>query len=107
MGFDSNLKNVKKTFSSWEDRALNGIGIYIRSNAKSRAPILTGNLKSSIEYKVNGKESVTLGTNVEYAIYVEKGTGKMKSQPFLTPAVERHMSGIRTIIDNTKFEEVK
>lgn len=35
---------------------------------------------------------VYLGTNVEYAPYVEMGTVRTKAQPFLRPAVENHQN---------------
>ena len=34
---------------------------------------------------------VYLGTNVEYAPYVEMGTYKMKAQPFIEPAITNHI----------------
>ena len=36
------------------------------------------------------KDSVYVGTNVEYAIYQEMGTSKIDAQPYLKPAVENH-----------------
>jgi len=40
-------------------------------------PVDTGRLKGSINYKVNRNEmTVRIGTNVEYAPYIEFGTGE-------------------------------
>ena len=103
MGFDSNLKNVVRSLNNWEEKALYGVGFYIRSNAKNTVPVITGNLKNSIDFKV-GKESVTLGTNVDYALAVEKGIGRRKAKPYLTPAVENHIAGIKAIVRKTKFK---
>ena len=47
----------------------------------------TGHLMGSITHKVYKKDlKVRIGTNVEYAPYVELGTYKMPERPFLTTA---------------------
>ena len=38
-----------------------------------------------------GNAEYVVGTNVEYAVYVEFGTSKMQAQPYLRPAAERVM----------------
>jgi hypothetical protein len=38
-----------------------------------------------------GEAEYVVGTNVEYAVYVEFGTSKMEAQPYLRPAAERVM----------------
>lgn len=42
-----------------------------------------------------------LGTNVEYAPYVEMGTSKMPARPFIRPAVENHLSEYQQIFEQT------
>jgi HK97 gp10 family phage protein len=39
-----------------------------------------------------------IGTNVEYAPYVEPGTHKQKAQPYLRPAAENHSAEYKEII---------
>lgn len=59
--------------------------------AKHNCPVDTGRLRSSItnELGQDGQGLVaTIGTNVEYAPYVELGTSKMAAQPYLLPALE-------------------
>lgn len=59
--------------------------------AKQNCPVDTGRLRSSITNEL-GQDSqglvATIGTNVEYAPYVELGTSLMAAQPFLLPALE-------------------
>ena len=54
-------------------------------------PVDTGRLRSSITHEI-GQDGqgllATIGTNVEYAPYVELGTRNMVAQPFLLPALE-------------------
>lgn len=45
------------------------------------------------------EESVYIGSNVEYASYVETGTRRTKAQPFLKPAVEDHKDEYRQIAE--------
>lgn len=59
--------------------------------AKQLAPVDTGRLRSSITNQL-AKDSQGLlalvGSNVHYAAFVELGTSKMRSQPYLRPALE-------------------
>ena len=47
-----------------------------------------------------GAKAVYIGTNVEYARYVEMGTSRQEKQPFLEPAAKNHGSQYRAIIEN-------
>jgi HK97 gp10 family phage protein len=57
----------------------------------------TGRLVGSISYQVHD-EQVEIGTNVEYAIYVEFGTRKMKANNFLRSAVGDHLPEYKEIL---------
>jgi HK97 gp10 family phage protein len=45
------------------------------------------------------KERVYIGTNVEYAPYVEMGTVKMKPKPYLKPAIANNADEYKSIIE--------
>lgn len=47
----------------------------------------------------SNKSAVYIGTNVEYAAYVELGTIKQKAKPYLKPAVADHAQTYRKIIE--------
>lgn len=70
------------------------IVLQIERDAKKGAPVDTGNLRASIESEVHLEDADTVagfvGTNVEYAPFVELGTSRMGAQPFLRPAVEEN-----------------
>ena len=51
--------------------------------------------KTEIEASV--KKEAIIGTNIEYAPYVELGTSKMSARAFLRPAMEANMKEIRRI----------
>lgn len=58
-------------------RALEKCGLVAEGYAKKLCPVDTGNLRNSITHRVEPEESVVyIGTNSEYAPYVELGTGK-------------------------------
>ena len=69
----------------------------IERDAKLVCPVDTGNLRSSINTTVeaNGNNVIaTVGTNVEYAPFVEYGTKKMSARPFLIPSFESNKEWI-------------
>ena len=77
--------------------------ITVENKAKHLVPVDTGRLKSSITYKVS--QSVyditgTIGTDVEYAPYVELGTSRMNAQPFLVPALYGSKAEIKKIFED-------
>ena len=105
---------------------------YAQVNLTEQKAVDTGNLRNSITHKVvvNDQEKrCYIGTNVEYAPYVEFGTGiyaeagdgrrttwvykddkgtwhrtnGMKSRPYLRPAVSDHVDTYKQVIeDNLK-----
>ena len=52
---------------------------------------LAGVLDTLEEVKPDGNTTWQVGSDVEYAVYVEYGTSKMKAQPYLRPAVNQTM----------------
>lgn len=58
----------------------------------------SGSYSGSMPEESDGKRSVCIGTNVEYAPYVELGTSTTAEQPFLKPAVEDHKSAYQKIV---------
>jgi len=134
MGFESNLPAMKKAIERQQEVILESIGSFIDGDAVRRCPKREhggGNLQNSIKYVVDKrKKLVTVGTPVEYAIWVEKGTGEfasngmgrkggwfyvddmgighftlgMKPQPFLTPALEENLGKIKKIAKGVKFK---
>ena len=82
----------------------------------------TGFLKNSLSYSIDGKRAganenpgekvsaremvavsntdntVHIGTNVEYADYVERGTSRMSAQPYLRPAYDMSKSDVEKLV---------
>lgn len=73
------------------EREVRRAALEIQSTAKQLAPVDTGRLRNSIatEY-ADGGLTARIGTNVEYAPYVEFGTRRgQRAQPYLFPAFEQ------------------
>lgn len=79
--------------------ALEKIGLMAEGYAKKKCPVDTGNLRNSITHQVDG-DAVYIGTNIEYAPYVELGTSRQKAQPFLRPAASEHGAQYRQVLKN-------
>lgn len=78
--------------------ALEEVGLVAEGYAKRACPVDTGRLRNSITHIVDeGTRHVVIGTNVEYAPYVELGTRHRKPQPFLKPAANDHYSTYKGI----------
>lgn len=127
-GVDIDIDNselVKKLTAEQIEKALIDIGVEVQRSATLLAPTDTGRLKGSINYSTHtqtgtpqgskaskAKDSrpkgvaeetfVYIGTNVEYAVYVEMGhttpTGKhVSAQPYLEPAIRNNVEKIKEI----------
>lgn len=57
------------------------------AEAKQDCPVDTGNLRGSIHTEKGHLEDI-VGTDVEYAPYVEFGTYKMGAQPYMQPGAD-------------------
>ena len=123
------LKNLSKINIQ---KPLEQACLLVENQAKENAPVQTGYLRRSITHEINGNEGI-IGTNVEYAPYVEFGTGLFategngrqtpwkyqttdgqwfttkgqKPQPFLGPALENNKQEILDIFKNAIREELK
>jgi HK97 gp10 family phage protein len=84
--------NVNKSGEDKIAEALNKKALRIVRQAKQLAPVDTGRLRSSITAELirsGRKPKAVVGTNVEYAPFVEFGTSKQPAQPFLRPAARQ------------------
>lgn len=94
----SNVDLFKDALPEQIAMALEAIGMTAESYAKDLCPVDTGRLRNSISHATDG-DSVYIGTNVEYAAYVELGTSKSKARPYLRPAAENHTDEYRSLVE--------
>lgn len=112
-------KFIEKVLPQALEQGLRQACIIVQDAAKVKCPVDDGQLRQSITYEIEGTKGI-IGTNVEYAPYVEYGTGiyatqgggrttpwvykdakgnfhttrGMKAQPFLMPAAEENVKEI-------------
>lgn len=96
--FISNAPSVLSAENKARAQALEIVGGKAESYAKALCPVDTGRLRNSITHQQYSEDTEVIGTNVEYAPYVELGTHKMAARPFLRPAAEGHGAEYAAII---------
>ena len=98
--YKDNTDEVLKGLSDAVERSLTRIGLAAEGYAKKECPVDTGNLRNSITNEVQSSEkSVYIGTNVEYAAYVELGTTRTRAKPYLKPAATEHPTVYKRIME--------
>lgn len=122
-----NSQIVLDKFTAAIMRAMEMCGLSGENFAKALCPVDTGNLRNSITHTVkvgDGTGEAIIGTNSQYAPYVEFGTGiyypggrrgpwvyqdakgnwhmtnGQRAQPYLKPAVADHVDTYRGIIES-------
>lgn len=122
-----NSKEISAEIKAALLRGLEKIGLVAEGYAKKLCPVDTGNLRNSITHVVDEQEpAAIIGTDNEYAAYVELGTGIYaeggggrptpwvyqdakgnwhyprgnKAQPFLKPAAADHAIQYRKILED-------
>lgn len=92
--FEINTKDFVKSLLGYSDGVLSDLqeavadcALKTERGAKKNCPVDTGMLRASITSDIGVLEA-EVGTNVEYAAYVEYGTSKQGAKPFLRPALD-------------------
>lgn len=98
--FISNVKQALQAMDQAKSRALEIIGGKAESYAKKECPVDTGRLRNSITHQRYDENTEVIGSNVEYAPYVELGTHKQAARPFLRPAAENHAAEYKQVLEN-------
>lgn len=76
MGYESSISEKIKKIEHTVTKALIAAGTEIRNEAKAICPADNGILRKDINYDIDTKgEKVLIGNTLQYAIYVNKGTG--------------------------------
>lgn len=102
--FTSHAKEVLSAEQAARNKALEIIGGKAESYAKKLCPVDTGRLRNSITHQQYDDTTEVIGTNVEYAPFVELShhsrSGKLiPGKPFLRPAAEGHTAEYKKIIE--------
>lgn len=95
--------NTKEVLSALEkaiERGLEAIGLTAEGYAKKETPVDTGRLRNSISHAVEDK-SAYIGTNVEYAPYVELGSRGRDGKHMLQRAATEHTDEYKRLMEDS------
>ena len=95
--FTDNSAAVLAALDMKKKQALEAVGATAERHAKAITPVDTGRLQGSIAHLPAG-DAAYIGTNVEYAPYVELGTYRTKAHHMLKRAVAEHVPEYIAII---------
>lgn len=96
---ENNAAQIEQHMGNAIVAALEEIGLAAERFAKRACPVDTGRLRNSITHALNAAaQEVYIGTNVEYAPYVELGTSRRKGVHFLLNAAQGHASFYRSVL---------
>ena len=100
--FTSHLNEVNSELYRKMPAILEALGIEAEGNAVTEITDMkavdTGRLRGSISH-AKDNDSAYIGTNVEYAPYVELGTYRMSARPFLRNAVSKYVNDYKKIVE--------
>ena len=103
------LERKQKEVDAELKKAVTSSCLLVEKDAKKLCPVDTGRLRSSITHEVlevtKSNFGGRVGTNVEYAPYIEFGTKRnRKATPFLYFAMQRNFDKIRKLLGHTVVE---
>jgi HK97 gp10 family phage protein len=70
----------------------------VLTGAQARVPVDTGNLRDSLTTASDPEGGTLVGTEVDYAVFVEYGTSDTPAQPFLRPALDAEQADVTSAI---------
>lgn len=94
-----NTDEVLSALEKAKKRGLEAIGMTAEGHAKKNTPVDTGRLRNSITHTTDSNAAY-IGTNVEYAPYVELGARGRKPVRMLTRAATEHKAEYKQIMEN-------
>lgn len=98
--FKDNSDEVLAALESAKKRGLEAIGLTAEGHAKKETPVDTGRLRNSISHATDD-EAAYIGTNVEYAPYVELGARGRKGAHMLQKAAMEHTDEYKRLMEDS------
>ena len=97
--YKDNTDEVLAALERAKRRGLEAIGLTAEGYAKRETPVDTGRLRNSISHATDD-EAAYIGTNVEYAPYVELGARGRQGVHMLQRAVTEHTDEYKKIMED-------
>ena len=97
--YKDNTDEVLAALERAKRRGLEAIGLTAEGYAKRETPVDTGRLRNSISHATDD-EAAYIGTNVEYAPYVELGARGRPGAHMLQRAASEHTDEYKQIMED-------
>ena len=97
--YKDNTDEVLAALERAKKRGLEAIGLTAEGYAKKDTPVDTGRLRNSISHATDD-EAAYIGTNVEYAPYVELGARGRQGAHMLQRAATEHADEYKQIMED-------
>lgn len=98
---EDNTEEVLTAMEKAIERGLEAIGMTVERYAKeNETAVDTGRLRNSISHAVKDK-SAYIGTNVEYAPYIELGARGKQGLHYLQRAATEHTGEYKELLENS------
>jgi phage gpG-like protein len=98
--YKDNTKQVLSAMEKAIERGLEAIGLTAEGHAKKETPVDTGRLRNSISHAVEDRAAY-IGTNVEYAPYVELGARGRDGKHMLQRAATEHTAEYKRLMEDS------
>jgi HK97 gp10 family phage protein len=103
-GLSNDLRGSAARVSRRGSAVLRKAAFDVQRGAKTRCPVDTGNLRSSISTDFLGGAgslgmTATIGPTADYGVYVELGTSRMPPEPYLAPAWDAVVPGFMDAVE--------
>ena len=98
--YKDNTDEVLAALGRAKKRWLEAIGLTAEGHAKKETPVDTGRLRNSISHATDD-EAAYIGTNVEYAPYVELGSPTIKAHHMLQKAATEHTDEYKQLMEDS------
>ena len=98
--YKDNTEEVLAAFEMAKKIGLEAIGLVAEGHAKKETPVDTGRLRNSISHATDD-EAAYIGTNVEYAPYVELGARGRPGVHMLKRAATEHTDEYKRLMEDS------
>ena len=98
--YKDNTDEVLAALERAKRRGLEAIGLTAEGYAKRETPVDTGRLRNSISHATDD-EAAYIGTNVEYAPYVELGARGREGKHMLQRAASEHTDEYKRLMEDS------
>lgn len=98
--YKDNTDEVLSTLERAKKRGLEAIGLTAEGHAKKETPVDTGRLRNSVSHTTDD-EAAYIGTNVEYAPYVELGARGRQGKHMLQRSATEHTDEYKRLMEDS------